>query len=115
MAAKTSCQEENSLCYNLLGFISIHPGKGTEMAKLIPAAERIVRARKLIQQAREFPIPAELGKNDLSYIAGVKDLLRQARDMVKFIPQTAGVSAEMKEEVRKIYEEADQANREILY
>ena len=85
------------------------------MAKLIPAAERIVRARLLIQQARDFPIPSELGKNNLSYIAGVKDLLRQARDMVKFIPQTAGVSAEMKEEVKKIYEEIEQANREILY
>ena len=45
------------------------------MAKLIPAAERVIRARKLIQQAREFPIPPELGKNDLSYIAGVKDLV----------------------------------------
>jgi hypothetical protein len=89
--------------------------KGGQMAKLIPAAERIVRARKLIQQAREFPVPPELGKNDLSYIAGVKDLLRQARDLVKFIPQTVGVSAEMKEEVRKIYGEAEQANREILY
>jgi hypothetical protein len=85
------------------------------MAKLIPAAERIIRARKLIQTARDFPVPDGLGKNDLSYIAGVKDLLRQARDMVKFIPQTAGVSAEMKEEVKKIFEEADQANREILY
>ena len=85
------------------------------MTKLIPAVERIVRARKFIQQAREFPIPTELGKNDLSYIAGVKDLLRQARDMVKFIPMTAGVSAETKEEVRRIFEEADLANREILY
>ena len=85
------------------------------MAKLIPAAERVIRARNLIQQARDFPIPPELGKNDLSYIAGVKDLLRQARDMVKFIPQTAGVSPEMKEDVRKIYEEIEQANREILY
>ena len=85
------------------------------MAKLIPAAERVVRARQFIQQASEFPIPPELGKNDLSYIAGVKDLLRQARDMVKFIPQTAGVSAEMKEDVRKIYEEIEQANRDILY
>jgi len=85
------------------------------MAKMIPAAERVIRARKFIQQAREFPIPEGLGKNDLSYIAGVKDLLRQARDMVKFIPQTAGVSTEMKEEVKRIYEEADQANREILY
>ena len=85
------------------------------MAKMIPAAERIIRARQLIQKACDFPVPAELGKNDLSYIANVKDLLRQARDMVKFIPQTAGVSAEMKEEVRKIFEEADRANREILY
>ena len=85
------------------------------MAKMIPAAERIIRARKLIQEARDFPVPAELGKNDLSYIAGVKDLLRQARDLVKFIPQTAGVSAEMKEEVRMIFEEIEQANREILY
>jgi len=88
---------------------------GETMARLIPAAERVIRARELIQQAREFPIPPELGKNDLSYIAGVKDLLRQAKDMVKFIPQTAGVSAEMKETVRNIYEEIEQANREILY
>ena len=86
------------------------------MAKLIPAAERLIRARKLIQQARDLPVPQTgLGKSDFSYIANVKDLLRQARDMVKFIPQTAGVSAEMKAEVKKIYEEADQANREILY
>lgn len=84
------------------------------MAKLIPAAERVVRARKLIQQAREFPVPPGLGKNDLSYIAGVKDLLRQARDLVKFIPQTAGVSQAMKDDVKKIYEEIEQANREIL-
>ena len=86
------------------------------MAKLIPAAERIVRARKLIQQARDLPVPqGGLGKSDFSYIAQVKDLLRQARDMVKFIPQTAGVSNEMKEEVKKIFEEADQANQDILY
>ncbi|MEO8354431.1 MAG: hypothetical protein ABI621_00810 [Chloroflexota bacterium] len=85
------------------------------MAKLIPAAERILRARQLIQEAREFPVPEGLGKNELSYIAGVKDLLRQARDLIKFIPQTAGVSAEMKAQVRKIFEEAEQANRDILY
>ena len=86
------------------------------MAKLIPAAERIIRARKLIQQAREYPVPeGGLGKSDFSYIAQVKDLLRQARDMVKFIPQTAGVSSEMKAEVKKIFEEAEQANQEILY
>jgi len=86
------------------------------MAKLIPATERIVRAHKLIQQARDLPIPqGGLGKSDFSYIAQVKDLLRQARDLVKFIPQTVGVSAEMKEEVKRVYEEADRANQEILY
>ena len=86
------------------------------MAKLIPAAERILRARKLIQRARDLPVPQTgLGKSDFTYIAQVKDLLRQARDMVKFIPQTAGVSAEMKEDVKKIYEEVEQADRGILY
>lgn len=84
------------------------------MSKLIPAAERIVRARALIQKSHEVPVPAELGRSDLSFIAGVKDLLRQARDLVKFIPQTAGVSAEMKEEVKRIYDEIEQAEREIF-
>ena len=85
------------------------------MAKLIPAEERLIRARKLIQKARDFPIPeGGLGKSDLSYVAGVKDLLRQARDMVKFIPMSAGVSPEMKGEVEKIFKEIDQANREIF-
>ncbi|MFN8435537.1 MAG: hypothetical protein U0V18_16040 [Anaerolineales bacterium] len=85
------------------------------MAKLIPASERITRARKLIQQARDLPVPTEgLGKSDFTYIANVRDLMRQAKDMVKFIPQTAGVSVEMKEEVKKIYAEVEQAEKEIL-
>ena len=86
------------------------------MAKMIPATERIARARKLIRQARELPVPQEgLGRSDFSYIAQIKDLLRQARDLVKFIPQTAGVSVEMKEEVKRVYEEIEQADRQILY
>ena len=84
------------------------------MAKLIPAAERIIRARKFIQQAREVPVPPESGRNDFSYIANVKDLLRQAKDMVKFISMTPSASAEIKEEVKKIYLEVEQADREIL-
>jgi len=86
------------------------------MPKPLSTSERIARARKLIQQARDLPIPQTgLGKSDFSYIAHVKDLLRQARDVIKFIPQTAGVSAETKDEVRKVFEEIEQANREILY
>lgn len=86
------------------------------MPKMIPATERLIRARKLIQQARDLPVPqGGLGKSDFSYIAEVKDLLRQARNLIKFIPQTAGVSSEMKEEVKKIYQEIEQADRDILY
>ena len=84
------------------------------MPKMIPAAEKIARSRKLIQQAREFPIPAEMGKNNLSYIAGVRDLLRQARDLVKFIPQTVGLSAELKEDVKRLFDEIAEADREIF-
>lgn len=85
------------------------------MARLITAKERITRARALIQQARDFPVPAETGRYDFSYIAQVKALLQQARDLVKFIPLTPTATEEMKEEVKKIFEEADQANQEILH
>jgi hypothetical protein len=85
------------------------------MSKLIPAAERILRARALIQQAREFPLPPDSGRFDFSYRARVKDLLQQARDMVKFIPNTPTATAEMKAEVKNIYTEADQADRDILH
>jgi hypothetical protein len=85
------------------------------MSRFIPAAERIVRARKLIQQARELPPPADGGRSDFSYIAQVKDLLRQARDLVKFIALTPSATAEMKEDVERIFQEIDRANREILH
>ncbi len=84
------------------------------MARLIPAAERIVRARALIQQARELPVPAG-GRGDFSYIAQVKDLLRQARDLVKFIPKTPSATQEMKDDVKRIYDETEQAEQEILH
>lgn len=84
------------------------------MAKLIPAAERLIRARKLIQKAREIPLPPEMGKNDFSYIAGVRDLLRQAQDMIRFISMTPSATAEMKADVKTLYEEIEQAGREIL-
>ncbi len=85
------------------------------MPRLIPAAERIIRARALIQQARDLPVPQEGGKYDFSYIAQVKALLQQARDLVKFIPDTPSATAEMKNEVKKIFLEADQANKDILH
>jgi signal transduction histidine kinase len=85
------------------------------MSRFIPAAERITRARALIQQARDLPVPEEGGRYNFSYIAEVKDLLRQARDLIKFIPNTPSASPEMKEDVARIFQEADQANQEILH
>lgn len=85
------------------------------MARSIPSAERIQRARALILKARELPVPEDGGKYNFSYIAQVKDLLRQARDLVKFIPMTPSATPEMKAEVKQIFAEADQANQEILH
>lgn len=84
------------------------------MAKLILGADRIIRAHELIQKARDLPIPADGGKDNFSYIAQVKDYLRQARDLVKFIPTRPGASAELKMEAKRVIEEADRANQEIL-
>jgi hypothetical protein len=85
------------------------------MSPFIPAAERIQRARLLIQKARNLKVPEGLGKSDLTYIANVKDILQQARDLVKFIPYTPTATPEMKNEVKKIFAEADQADKEILH
>lgn len=86
------------------------------MPKVIPAAEKITRARALIQKARDYPVPTEgMGKGEFSYMAQVKDLLRQARDLIKFIPQTMGVPAETKEDVKKVYQEIEDTLRELLY
>lgn len=85
------------------------------MPKYLTSMEKIARARVLIKKAHEVPIPAEGGKANFAYIAQVKDLLRQARDLIKFIPNTPTATPEMKAEVNKIFEEAEQANQEILH
>jgi hypothetical protein len=85
------------------------------MSRLIPAAERLTKARTLIQKARDLPPPDEHTLIDLSYIAKVKDLLQQARDLIKFIPYSPSTTPEMKNEVAEIFKEADLAQKEILH
>lgn len=85
------------------------------MTRFIPAAERLQRAHKLIQQAYNLPVPPGSGKYDLTYIAKIKDLLQQARDLVKFIPYTPTATDEMKAEVSQIFEDAQRANQELLH
>ncbi len=87
------------------------------MSRLILSAERLVKARALIQAARDLPIPpqAEGGRINFSYIARVKALLQDARDLVKYIPKTPSATPEVKQQVIQILREADQANQEILH
>ena len=92
-----------------------YPDNINSMSRLIPAAERIFRARDLIQQARSYPIPADGGRSDFSYIAHVKDFLRQARDLIKFIPLTPSATDKLKEEVKEIFADADRADQELLH
>ena len=84
------------------------------MSRMITAAERIKRARLLIQEARDYPVPSRGGKYDLSYMAHVRGLLREAKDLIKFIPATPSATAEMKVEVKNIMEEIAQAGHEIF-
>jgi hypothetical protein len=86
--------------------------EGATMSRMIPAAERFTRVRALIQATRDLPIPPETGRYDFPYSAQVKDLLRQTRDLVKFIPYSPMATPAMKAEMNAIFEEADQ---EILH
>ncbi len=85
------------------------------MARMIPTNERMERARALIQQARDLPAGTDAGWKDFMYVAEVKDLLRQARDLIKFIPYSPSATPESKKEVNKIFEEIEQAEKEILH
>ena len=87
------------------------------MSRLILAADRVIKARLLIQKARDLPVPPAMegGKYNFSYVAQVKAWLQDARDLVKFIPKTPSASAEIKEQVHQVLLEADRANQEILH
>lgn len=85
------------------------------MPRLKPAKERMALARRLIEQARSLSAPEQGALPDLSYVAEVKDLLRQARDQVKFIGYTAGASAETKQQAAEILAAADRAEKELLH
>lgn len=85
------------------------------MAKVIPIAERISKARALIQKARDLPLPFEHGWLDFSYAANVKDIMRQARDLLKFIQFMPNASPETKLEVEQLIVEIAAAEKEILH
>lgn len=85
------------------------------MAKLIPTDERLRQARQLIEKARAIPRPETRGWDDLAYAADVKETLRQANDLVKFIPMTSGPTPDQKKEASQIMKEIVDAGKEILH
>jgi hypothetical protein len=84
------------------------------MSKVIPTEERIRKARTLIEKARNIPRPDDRGWEDFSWSAKVKDVLRQANDLIKFIPMTSGPSAELKAEAAQLMKDITVAEKEIL-
>ena len=85
------------------------------MSRNIPNPQRIEKARLLIQKARDLPVPLDGGKYNITYLAEIKTLLQQARDLVKFISYSPSASTEIKEEVEAVFAEIKQANNEILH
>jgi hypothetical protein len=89
--------------------------KETPLSKTLTTEERFARARILIQKAHEIPAPVDGGWDSLSYAAQVKDTLRQARDLLKFLPQTAGVTAQLKQEAVALMQEIVDEEKKILH
>lgn len=99
-----------ALCYKLNNHNGVR-----RMAKVVTTEERIKKARALIEKARNLPPPTEHGWMDLSFTANVKDLLRQARDLVKFVQFMPNAAAETKQEVEALMLEISSAEKEILH
>lgn len=85
------------------------------MSPSMPAAKRIERAKELIQEARDLPVPQDGGKFNFSYVVQVKAKLKEARELVQLIPKRVGVSDEMKAQVRMIFEQIEQADRDLFH
>jgi hypothetical protein len=85
------------------------------MSRLVTAAERIEKARALIEKAHKLPRAEKDPWQDFSYTAQVKDLMRQAREWIKFIGYTSGVSAEIKAEAKSILAETELVEKELLH
>lgn len=85
------------------------------MPKPLTPRQRLEQAKELIQKAREVPEPPGLGYRDLTFVAQVKDLLRQARDLVRFLQYSPSLNGEMRAEYNAVMDEISRANKELLF
>jgi hypothetical protein len=85
------------------------------MTKLITNQERILKAKDLLQQARGIPFDPKAVFMDIGYVAQVKDLLRQAKDLVKFIPFSPSADSETKQTTKEILGQIEETEKELLH
>ncbi len=84
------------------------------MPKPLTPRQRLDQAKVFIRQARALPEPPGLGYRDLAFVAQVKDLLRQARDLVKFLQYSPSLTEETRVEYNAVMDEIVLADKEIL-
>ena len=84
------------------------------MAKMMTPEERIRKARQIIEEARNIPVPESVGWERFSYTAQVKDTLRKAFELVKLINYSPSTSSETKADAKAAIEEIAAAETEIL-
>ncbi len=84
------------------------------MSKFIPAAERIEKAHRLLEKARNIPRPETAMFVDFTYAAKVKEVLAQANDLIKFIRYTPAASEDVKRQVAEIVAEMEQLEKDLL-
>lgn len=85
------------------------------MTKLITTEERISKARQFMERARQEPVVSQGIFLDLGYVARVKDILRQARDLVKYIQFQPSVDVGTKRSVLEMIREMDRLEKELLH
>ncbi len=85
------------------------------MGRLIPNQERLQKARELVSRARGLPAAAEGAFLSLSYVASVKDLIRQARDLIKFIPFSPSADAATKQSASELLKQLEETEIELLH
>jgi hypothetical protein len=85
------------------------------LPKTLTTQQRMEKARLLIRKSRELPIPPALGYRDLAFVAQIKDILRQARDLIKFIQYSPSLTSEIQKEVQEVMDEISQTEKEILH
>ena len=84
------------------------------MAKALTPETRIIKARAFIQKARDLPVPETVGWEYFTYVAQVKEELRQAFELVKLIHYSPSTPAEVKADAAAVIAEIDAARGEIL-